>query len=191
MAVTTVSATKVVTGEVRLSYVHLFEPYAQDEDDTPRYSCVILIPKKDKTTLKKIDKAIKAAAEQGKHSRFDGKIPTNLVTTLHDGDDEDILEKNPEYEGHMFMSISSRERPGIVDKDVDPILDSTEIYSGCYARVSINAFPYNYKGKKGVSFGLNHVQKVRDGDYLGGRSRAEDDFEPLGDDEEEYEEDLI
>jgi len=187
---TTAPATKVVTDTVRLSYVHLFEPYAQDSDQDEKYSCVILIPKSDKATLKRIDEAIKAAAEQGKHSKFDGKIPTNLVTTLHDGDEEGDLEKNPEYEGHMFMSISSKTKPGIVDADVNPILDSTEVYSGVFARVSINAFPYNYKGKKGVSFGLNHVQKVRDGDYLGGRSRAEEDFEPL-DEEDSNDEDLI
>lgn len=179
---TTASATKVVTGTVRLSYVHLFEPYSQDSDQEEKFSCVILIPKTDKKTLGKINKAIEAAAEQGKNSKFDGKIPKNLVTTLHDGDEEGDLEKNPEYEGHMFMSISSKTKPGLVDSDVNPILDSTELYSGAYARVSMNAFPYNYKGKKGVSFGLNHVQKVKDGDYLGGRSRAEDDFEPLDDD---------
>jgi hypothetical protein len=190
MATATANATKVVTGKVRLSYVHLFEPYAQDSDDEPKFSCVILIPKSDKKTLSKIKAATDAAAEAGKHTKFEGKIPTNLQTTLHDGDEEGDLEKNPEYEGHMFMSISSKTRPGIVDSAVNDILDSTEVYSGCYARVSINAFPYNYKGKKGVSFGLNHVQKVADGDYLGGRSRAEDDFEPL-DDEGGDESDLI
>jgi hypothetical protein len=181
MAATTQNATKVVTGKVRLSYVHIFEPFKQGDDDGEgKYSCVILIPKKDKQTLSKIRAAIKAAAEQGKNSKFDGKIPKNLATTLHDGDDEDTLEKNPEYENHYYMSISSKTRPGVVDSDVDPIMDSTEVYSGCYARVSINAFPYNYKGKKGVSFGLNHVQKLADGDYLGGRSRAEDDFDVYG-----------
>lgn len=177
------NTTKVVTGKVRLSYVHIFEPYAQDADDTPQYSCVILIPKSDKATLKKIEAAQKAAAEQGKNSKFDGKIPPNLQLTLHDGDEEGDLEKNPEYEGHMFMSVSSKTKPGIVDKDVNPVLDSTEVYSGCYARVSINAFPFNYKGKKGVSFGLNHVQKWADGDYLGGRSKAEDDFEPVAEED--------
>lgn len=187
---TTPSETKVVTGTVRLSYVHLFEPYAQDSNDEAKFSCVILIPKSDKKTLTKIDKAIKAAAQQGLSSKFDGKMPKNLATTLYDGDEDGDLEKNPEYEGHMYMSISSKTKPGLVDADVNPILDSTEIYSGAYARVSMNAFPYNYKGKKGVSFGLNHVQKTKDGDFLGGRSRAEDDFEPL-DDSDEGDEDLL
>jgi hypothetical protein len=183
---TTASDTKVVTGKVRLSYVHVFEPYSQDGDDDGKYSCVLLIPKSDKVTLGKIDKAIKAATEAGKNSRFDGKMPNNLQITLHDGDEEGDLERNPEYEGHMFMSVSSKTRPNIVDQAVNPILDSTEVYSGCYARVSINAFPYNYKGKKGISFGLNHIQKLADGDFLGGRSRAEDDFDPIaGDDDAE------
>jgi len=181
----TASDTKVVTGKVRLSYVHVFEPYANDANDEEKYSCVILVPKTDTATLAKLEKAVKAAAEQGKNSKFDGKIPGNLQTTLHDGDEEGDLEKNPEYEGQMYMSVSSKTKPGIVDANVNPILDSTEVYSGVYARVSINAFPYNYKGKKGVSFGLNHIQKLADGDYLGGRSKAEDDFEPLdeGDDD--------
>lgn len=174
---TTQNTTKVVTEKVRLSYVHLFEPFAQDQDQDEKYSCVILISKSDKKTLGRIDAAIKAAADAGKNSKFDGKVPTNLAITLHDGDEEGDLEKNPEYEGHMYMSLASKTRPGVIDSDVQPILDSTEVYSGCFARVSMNAFPYNYKGKKGVSFGLNHVQKIADGDYLGGRSRAEDDFD--------------
>lgn len=185
MAPSTPSATKVVTGKVRLSYVHVFEPYSQDSDDEGKFSCVLLIPKSDKKTLKKIRDAIDAATEAGKNSRFDGKVPNNLATTLHDGDEEGDLERNPEYEGHMYMSVSSKTRPGIVDRDVNPILDSTEVYSGCYARVSINAFPYNYKGKKGISFGLNHIQKLDDGDFLGGRSRAEDDFDAVEDDEDD------
>ena len=175
---TTASATKVVTGKVRLSYVHLFEPYSQG-DGEGKYSCVILIPREDKATMGKIRAVIKAATEQGKNSKFDGKVPANLQVTLHDGDEEADLEKNPEYEGHFYMSISSRTKPGIVDRDVDPILDSTEVYSGCYARVSMNAFPYNYKGKKGISFGLNHVQKLADGGFLGGWNRAEDDFDSV------------
>jgi hypothetical protein len=182
-AATTPSATKVVTGTVRLSYVHLLEPYAQGDSDEEKYSCVILIPKSDTATLNKIKAAIKAATEQGRNSKFEGKVPPNLAVTLRDGDEEGDLEKNPEYEGHMFMSISSKTRPGLVDKDLNQIMSADDIYSGVYARVSMNAFPYNFKGKKGISFGLNHVQKVRDGDFLGGRSRAEDDFEPLADEE--------
>lgn len=181
---TTPAPTKVVTGKVRLSYVHVFEPFSNN-DQEPKYSCVLLIPKSDKATIKKIRDAEKAAAEAGKAKTFGGKIPANLKSIIHDGDEDADLERNPEYEGHLYMSVSSKTRPGVVGRDLQPILDSTEVYSGCFARVSINAFPYSTQGNRGVSFGLNHVQKWADGDFLGGRSRAEDDFDELDDDEAE------
>lgn len=177
------SETKVVTGKCRLSYVHLFEPYSSDEDEPGKYSVTLLVPKSDKDTMRKLRAAEKAAAEAGAASKFNGKVPANLASVIHDGDEEADLEKNPEYEGMWYMSVSSKSKPGIVDQDVNPILDSTEVYSGCWARASINAFAYNSKGKKGVSFGLNHIQKMADGDFLGGRSRAEDDFDAVESDD--------
>lgn len=184
------SLTKVVTGEVRLSYAHLWEPFSQQEGQEPKYSCAILIPKTDKVTLTKIRRAQKAAAEAGA-PKFGGKVPQNLKTTLRDGDEEADLDRNPEYAGHYFMNVSSKTKPGIVDKNVNPILDSTEVYSGCYARVSINAFAYNTSGNRGISFGLNHVMKVRDGDFLGGRTRAEDDFAEFAGQDDEFDDDLL
>jgi hypothetical protein len=172
----TKSPTRVVTGKVRLSYVHIFEPYTNDPEKEARYSVTILIPKEDKATLKKIHAAIEAAKEDGKTKTWGGRVPGNLKLTLHDGDEEADLERNPEYAGHMYMAMSSKQRPGVVDQDLNPILDSTQVYSGCYARVSINAFPYSNSGNKGVSFGLNNVQFLEDGEPLGGRTRAEDDF---------------
>lgn len=177
-------ATKVVTGKVRLSYVHVFEPFSNNPDQEAKYSCVLLIPKSDKATIKKLKDAQQAALENGKGKTFGGKIPSNWKNTLHDGDEDADLEKNPEYEGHFYMSVSSKTKPGVVDRALNEIIDSTEIYSGCYARVSINAFPYNTQGNRGVSFGLNHVQKLADGDFLGGRSRAEDDFDQLDDEDD-------
>ena len=176
MSVINPGTTRVVTGRVRLSYVHIFESFSNNPEDDPKFSCTILIPKGDTVTLGKIQAAQKAAAENGKSTKFDGKIPANLNSTLHDGDEEADLERNPEYAGHFYMAMSSKTRPGVVDADLNAVLDPTSVYSGCYARVSINAFPYNAKGKKGVSFGLNNVQLVADGPPLGGRTRAEDDF---------------
>lgn len=169
------SPTRVVTGKVRLSYVHLFEPHSNKKDQEPRYSCTILIPKSDRVTIGKIKAAIEVAKEEGKSKHFGGKIPSNLKTTLHDGDEEADLDRNPEYAGHYYMAMSSKTKPGVVDVDLNPILDSTQVYSGCYARVSINAFPYSNESK-GISFGLNNVQFLEDGEPLGGRTRAEDDF---------------
>lgn len=183
--------TKVITGTVRLSYAHLFEPFSFNEDQEPKFSVVLLIPKKDKTTLKKIKAAQQAALEMGKASKFNGKIPANWSNTLRDGDEEKDLEDNPEFAGHYFMTVSAKTRPGIVDRDVQPILDSTEVYSGCYARASINAFPYSVSGNKGVSFGLNHIQKIEDGDPLGGRSNAEDDFAEFAGESDDDDDDII
>jgi hypothetical protein len=171
------NATRVVTGKCRLSYVRVFEPYASSPDDDPKYSLTLLIPKSDKGTLDRIRRAQEAAKEAGKTKKWDGRIPPNLSYTLHDGDEEADLEKNPEYKGHMYMAISSKSRPGVVDQYRNPIDDPEMIYSGCYGRVSMNAYPYNAKGKKGVTFGLNNVQFLADGERLGGgRTKAEDDF---------------
>lgn len=177
--------TKVVTGEVRLSYVHLFEPYAFDGGEDPKYSCVLLIPKGDKKTVAKIDAAYEAAVEQGVRTKWKGKRPKGIASPLRDGDDDPTYE-GEEFEGCWILRVSSKTKPGIVDRRCDPVMDSAEVYSGCYARVSFNMFPYAAAGNNGVSAGLNNVQKVRDGEGLGGRSRAEDDFDALDDDEGAY-----
>lgn len=185
------SATKVVTREVRLSYVHLLEPYTPDAaKQDPKYSVVLLIPKKDKATIRAIEAAQQVALENGKDKKFKGRIPRDWTNTFRDGDEDDAVdhEKNPEYAGHMFMTVSSPVAypPNIVDRKLDPILDSREVYSGMYARVAINAYPFNTNGNKGVSFGLNNVQKLRDGDPLGGGgAKPEDDFDPLDDEDED------
>ena len=174
--------TKVITGKVRLSYAHLFKPVALSDDQEPKYSVCLLIPKSDKATLKKINAAIEAAKQAGS-SLWGGKVPNNLKTPLRDGDEE--RPDQPEYENCYFINASSKTAPGVVDKDVQPILDSTEVYSGCYARVSVNFYPFNKAGNRGIACGLNNVQKLADGDYLGGRSRAEDDFDAIEDDDDE------
>lgn len=176
-------ATKVITGKVRASFVHLLEPDAFEGQD-PKYSVMLLIPKTDKVTLSKIKKAQKAAAEAGKSSKFDGKLPKNLKNTLRDGDEEQDTDEYPEFKGMYFINASSKTKPGIVDKDRQEILDPDDIYSGMYVRASLNFFAYNTAGNKGVSAGLNNIQKVGDGDFLGGRSSAEDDFDDWEDDED-------
>lgn len=192
MAPSTANPTKVVTGKVRLSYCHLFEPYANAEHGgDPKYSVVILVPKSDTATINKIKAAQKAALELGKSSKFNGSIPKVWKNTFRDGDEEGDLDKNPEYKGHMFMTVSNKTKPGVVDQDLNTIIDQTEVYSGCYARVSINAFPFSVSGNKGVSFGLNHVQKWADGEPLGSVTKAEDDFDAIESVDGELEESLI
>ena len=182
--------TKVVTGEVRFSYLHVFTPHSMDEDKEPRFSVCLLIPKTDTKTIAKIKKAIEAAKIAGKN-KWGGKVPVNLKTPLRDGDTEqdDLgqLKKieRPELDGHYFLNCTSKTQPGLVNRQLNPILDSEELYSGCHGRASINFYSFSVNGNKGIACGLNNIQKLRDGEYLGGRSRAEDDFEAVEDDEDE------
>jgi hypothetical protein len=175
-------ATKVITGKVRLSYVHVFEP-RPDDDGNEKYSCSVLIPKSDKETLRKIKAAVDAAIEQGKTSKWGGKVPANLKKPLRDGDEE--RPDDEAYAGHYFLNATSKTKPGIakpIGKGPDgrikfqEITDSTEVYSGCYAKVSINFYPFDAKGNKGVAAGLNNIVKVQDGEFLGGRASVQDDF---------------
>lgn len=169
---TTPSKTKVVTGKARLSYVQLFEPKADDQGKL-KYSVAILIPKTDKATIDKINAAVEVAKQEGKAGKWGGKLPPNLKLPLRDGDTE---RDAPEYKGHYFINANSLQKPGVVDANVQPILDRGEVYSGCYGRVSLNFYPFDSKGNKGVGAGLQNVQKLADGEPLSGRSRAEDDF---------------
>lgn len=173
--------TKVVTGLVRFSYVHIFEPSAMDDSSDEKYSVCIIIPKSDKKTIAAINAAVETAKEQGKTAKWKGKIPAKLKLPLRDGDEE--RPDDEAFENSFFFNCSSKTKPGIVDKDVQPILDAEEVYSGCYGRVAVNFYPFDTNGSRGVAAGLNNVQKLKDGEPLSGRSRAEDDFgDGFGDD---------
>lgn len=170
------SETKVITSKVRFSYVHVFEPTAIEEGQTKKYSVAILIPKKDKKLIAKLEAAIKVAAEAGKAKVFGGKIPTsNFKLPLRDGDEE--RPDSEEYEGMFFFNASSQTKPGLVDENLDPILNKEDFYSGCYGRASVNFYAFNKAGNKGVAAGLNNLQKLEDGERLaGGGSTPEEDF---------------
>lgn len=173
--------TKVITGEVRLSYAHIWEPSAI-EGNEPKFSVSVIVSKNDKETLKAIKEAVEEAKETGK-GKWNGKIPAVLKTPLRDGDVE--RPDDEAYAGCYFFNASSKNKPGIVDENVQPILDQSEVYSGCYARVAVNFYAYNANGNKGIAVGLGNIQKLRDGDSLGGATRAEDDFEAV-DHEEDF-----
>ena len=174
--------TKVITGKVRLSYAHLFEPHGMDGQE-PKFSTAILIPKSDTETLKAIKEAVELAKKNGA-SKFGGKIPAILKTPLRDGDEE--RPDDEVYAGCYFLNASSKNRPGVVDQNVQPVMDANEVYSGCYARVSINFYAYNASGNKGIAAGLGNVQKLEDGEPLGGFTRAEDDFDSVETSEEDF-----
>lgn len=166
--------TKVVTGKVRLSYVHVWEPVAIEGSTEEKYSVSLIIPKSDTKTIAKISEAIENAIENGKSSKFGGKTPPNLKRPLRDGD----LERPDDdaYANSYFINASSRTRPGVVDISRNPIIDQDEVYSGCFGITSITLYPFNVNGNKGVACGLNHIMKIADGEPLGGRSSAESDF---------------
>ena len=175
---------RLTTGEVRLSFVHLFEPHTQDAAKyEPKYSATLIIPKSDTATINKIRIAQKAALEKGKDKTFGGTIPKGWKDTLRDGDESD----RPEYEGSYFISVRANadRKPSVVDQNVNEILDKSEIYSGVYARAAIEAFPFNNNGK-GVSFQILAVQKTRDGEPLAGGApvKASDLFDPVETDSE-------
>lgn len=176
-----ISRTKVITGkDTRLSYFNGWEPKSIN-GGPEKYSVYLLIPKDDKETITAIEKAIDAAIEEG-IGKFGGKKPNKaaIKLTLRDGD----IERDDEaYKGHYFINANSVTAPQIVDKAVKPILDRSEVYSGCYARVSISFYAFNSNGNKGIACGLGNIQKIRDGEPLGGRSNAADDFTSLEDDD--------
>ena len=173
------SKTKIVTGPKTLfSYANVWEPRANEEGETPKYSVAVLIPKSDTVTIEKINAAVAAAAEEGK-AKLGGKVPKNLKQPLRDGDTDS---DNEDYAGYMFFNASSTRKPQIVDADVNPIMDRDEFYSGCIGRASINFYAFNVGSNKGIAAGLNNIQKLEDGERLGGgAASASDDF---GDDDD-------
>jgi hypothetical protein len=172
---------KVITGKVRFSYANIWEPKSINGSDA-KYSVSLIIPKNDKKTLADVKVAIEAARQDGK-AKFGGKIPANLKLPLRDGDAE--RPEDEAYKNSYFINANSKDRPGIVDKAVKPILDQDEVYSGCYGRASIIFYAFNTNGNKGVACGLQNLQKLTDGDALSGRAKAEDDFSSFDDDEYE------
>ena len=179
---TKTDSTRVITGRVRLSFPHLFEPFAFEEGDKPKYSTMVLIPKSDKATMDKIRAAEEAAKAKGKESVWGGKIPSEVASVIKDGDE--VSDDFPERAGHWYFTIRTNTKPGVVDQSLNPVVDASDVYSGVYARVSMSAFPYKYGGSKGVSFGLSNVQKIADGESLGGSRRAEEEFDAVEDDDD-------
>lgn len=170
----TVQNTKVIV-PCRLSYAHIWEPDSVNGSE-PKYSVSCIIDKDDKDTISKIQKAIELAKEEGK-GKWGGKIPANLKTPLRDGDID--RPEDEAYAGCMFLNANSRQAPQVVNKKVQPVLDQSEVYSGCYGRVSVTFYAYNSNGNKGVAAGLGNVQKLKDGEPLGSRVNAKDEFDAV------------
>lgn len=169
---------KVITGpDTRWSYANVWEAKSIN-GGTPKFSVSLIIPKSDTRTLNKIKAAIEAAYKEGEGKlKGNGKtVPplSSIKQPLRDGDIE--RPDDEAYANAYFVNANSATAPGIVDSNLDPIFERSEVYSGVYGRASINFYAFNSNGNKGIACGLNNLQKIRDGESLGGKSRAEDDF---------------
>ena len=177
-----------VTVRGRLSYVHVFKPHAATPGAEEKFSTTILVPKTDVETKQKIDAAIKAATELGVSEKWNGVKPPTVPNPIWDGDGvkQNGEQFGPECKGHWVFTASAKAEypPQVVDRRVQPILDQSEIYSGCYANVAVNFFPYLFAGKKGIGAGLGNIQKIKDGESLAGTRTAEQDFAVVDDEDE-------
>ncbi len=180
-----INPTKVITGkDTRWSYCNVWDAKSIN-GGTPKFSVSLIIPKSDEATVRKIKAAIDAAYHDGESKlRGNGKAVPPLVAIknpLRDGDTErpdDLAYKNA-----YFVNANSATAPGVVDADCNPILTRSEVYSGVYGRASISFYAFNSNGNRGIACGLNNLQKIRDGEPLGGRASAESDF---ADDDEDF-----
>ena len=150
---------------VRISYAHLFEPEPIMGQGEPKYSVSILIPKSDKENVEKLNAAIKDAKESDKL-----KGAKKIDSPVHDGDTD--KGDDPVYAGCYYLNAKANENhpPQIVDRHVNPIMDKNEVYSGCYCNIMVNTYAYSFNGHNGIGIGLGNVQKVKDGERLGGGS---------------------
>jgi ABC-type glycerol-3-phosphate transport system substrate-binding protein len=177
---------KVITGkDTRWSYANVWEPKSIN-GGVPKFSVSLIIPKSDKKTIEAIKKAIQAAYKEGE-AKLKGNsrsVPPleSIKTPLRDGDTE--RPDDEAYANSFFLNANSTTQPGIVDANVQPILTRSEVYSGVYGRASINFYAFNSNGNRGIACGLNNLQKIRDGEPLGSRTSAEDDFADFAEDDD-------
>ena len=173
-----INSTKVITGvKTRWSYANVWQAKSIN-GGTPKFSVSLIIPKSDTKTVTAVKNAIQAAYEEGQ-SKLKGSsksVPalSAIKTPLRDGDAE--RPDDEAYKDSYFINANSATAPGIVDAARNPIIEHSEVYSGVYGRASINFYAFNSNGNKGIACGLNNLQKISDGEPLGGKTRAEDDF---------------
>lgn len=161
---------KVVTPEFRVSFAHVFQPQSAFDNQEPKYSIVMLFPKKG-TDLTQLKQLLQDAARE----KWGEKIPKPLRNPIRDGDEKDM----DGYKDHWFVSATSKTKPGLVDQGLQPILSAEDFYSGCYARATVTAFAYDKAGNRGIAFGLQNIQKLRDGEPFSGRTKPENDFDAV------------
>ena len=171
----------VTINGVRFSYCHLIQPQERPNQD-PKYGVTILLPQHLSAEKAKIDQAINSAIEDGITRCWNGSRPPLINICVYDGNGtrpSDGETFGAECKGHWVFTASCKDKPFIVDANVQNIINPSDVYSGMYGNVSVRFFPYSNNGKKGIGCYLNGVQKVADGEPLGNRVTAEDAFKPV------------
>lgn len=175
----------VTINDVRFSYCNLFQPKApfNNPQGEPKYSVTVLVPKANTAAKAAIDNAISQAIDAGVSSKWNGVRPPQPSICVHDGDGprpSDGSAFGEECKGCWVFTASTKQPPFVVDEYVQNIIDPTKVYSGMWGNVNVTFFAYNNAGKKGIGCGLNGVQKIRDGEALGGQITAQEAFKPVG-----------
>jgi hypothetical protein len=192
MATSSKNIRKVTTPEFRCSFLYAFkpqEPMKDAQDKTPKYGVTMLFDEKARATeaFKGMVELARAAAKEkfGDKIESDGKgwfqmkgSEKPLKNPFRKGAEKPELDG---YEGMLFAACTSKMQPGIVDSKLQRILNEADFVSGHYARATITAYGYDKAGNVGVAFGLQNIQKLRDGEAFSGRTAAENDFDAVDD----------
>lgn len=180
----------IMTPKFRVSFPNLFKPRKNDMSGKMEYGVMALFSKG--TDLSKLQAAVKQAVEQkwGTDQKKwpkdpeTGKVKIRMPFRKHEekryeNDNGDLVFPPGMEEGGIFINLKSIQKPGVVDQDVQDIINESDVYAGCYARATVSVYAYETKGNCGVSFGLQNLQKMGEGDPLGSRTKPQDDFAPI------------
>lgn len=170
---------RVLSPAGRLAFPHLFEPTLVPGGREEVYNCVLVF--EPDVNLDELKAAVRYAADaafpDGEWQRL--RKLNKFRLPFRRAEEYETYGEPFDVPDRIFISASSRERPGVVDQRVKPIIDQSEMYAGCFARARLYTHPYNTAGNAGVTFFLNNIQKVKDGPRLSGRRSAEEDFAPV------------
>lgn len=175
---------KVNTPVCRLAYPFVFQP-----DEKGKYRAVLLFPKENfnPNFIKEIVGEVKSQLQA---STFKNGFPATFRSNpLKDGDVPNSMGNTP-FAGYYVLNVGSKFQPGVCASYADPtkrkpdgspapmiIEDPNEIYGGVWARVNIHAYSYNFQGNCGIAVSMNNIQKIKDGERLGGNSGADSAFD--------------
>lgn len=178
--------TTIITPVFRVSYPYVFEARFNQLSKKQEFTITMLF---DKKTAKDDLKELKTLCGQITVEKFGPSIPPGFRSPFKDGDEDNAKKKslgkpvNESQKGMIVVVSKSQYMPGLVDQKKQPIINKDEFYGGCYARAQVNIYAYSKAGNSGVNLGLLHLQKVKDGEPLGNRTRPEDAFAPISEDE--------